>query len=114
MLETRIAHTLPQSLEHLCEFLASLSTFRDENGRKFEQLTNREIEILEKVAFGRTNQETADELGISLGTVQKHRSTIKRKLEIGNSFDYVTYAMAFGLMDELYQKLSNQTAEGRS
>lgn len=45
-------------------------------------LTHREQEVLQLVATGRSNQETADELGLSVRTVQKHLERAFRKLGV--------------------------------
>ena len=46
------------------------------------QLTGRERQVLVGVAAGRTNKEIAQELGISHRTVESHRESLMRKLEV--------------------------------
>jgi len=46
------------------------------------QLTGRERQVLIGVAAGRTNKEIAQELGISHRTVESHRESLMRKLEV--------------------------------
>lgn len=49
-----------------------------------EMLTRREIEVLRLMADGRTNQQIADELVISPGTVKSHVKRVLRKLNATN------------------------------
>jgi DNA-binding CsgD family transcriptional regulator len=50
--------------------------------RSVSPLTVRERTIVELIADGRTNKETARILGISLKTVEAHRSSIMEKLQL--------------------------------
>jgi DNA-binding CsgD family transcriptional regulator len=43
------------------------------------------LEVARLVAQGKTSQQIADELGITLDTVEKHRENINRKLKIKNA-----------------------------
>lgn len=55
-----------------------------------EVLTNREMEILELVAQGRTNAAIAAQLVISEGTVKQHVKHVLRKLRVGNRTEAVS------------------------
>lgn len=48
----------------------------------FQELTPRELDVLEKVALGRSNKQISDELSISLSTVKIHVSNILQKLGV--------------------------------
>jgi len=56
-------------------------------------LTNREREVLQLIAEGYTNKLIARFLKVSLKTVETHRATIMRKLELGSVADLVRYAI---------------------
>jgi DNA-binding CsgD family transcriptional regulator len=60
-------------------------------------LTNREIEVLSLIARSRSNQEIAEELGISLNTVERHVANIYRKLNIRGRVHATAYALQHGL-----------------
>jgi len=45
-------------------------------------LSPREHQVVERIASGKSNREIADEPGLSTRTIQKHRSSIVRKLDI--------------------------------
>ncbi|MEM7127461.1 MAG: response regulator transcription factor [Chloroflexota bacterium] len=62
-----------------------------------EPLTEREIEVLIKVARGLSNQEIADSLVISERTVRTHVSNILSKLHLANRTQAALYALKEGL-----------------
>ncbi|MEY4484316.1 MAG: hypothetical protein RL693_1768, partial [Verrucomicrobiota bacterium] len=49
-------------------------------GQESTPLTSREMEVLQLIAEGKTNKETANELNISIKTVEKHRQKVMEKL----------------------------------
>jgi DNA-binding NarL/FixJ family response regulator len=61
-------------------------------------LTPREIEVLKLVAAGRTNQEIADILVISIKTVQAHRANLMEKLGLHDVTHLVRFAIHHGLI----------------
>jgi DNA-binding NarL/FixJ family response regulator len=60
-------------------------------------LTSRERDVLVRVARGRTNRETAAELGISVRTVETHRDSLMRKLGIHTVAELTRFALENGL-----------------
>jgi DNA-binding NarL/FixJ family response regulator len=58
----------------------------------FDQLTPRECEILQLLSETKTNQDIADMLGISIKTVEKHRSNMMRKLDIHHVAALIRFA----------------------
>ncbi len=65
----------------------------EEFGAKDVVLTTRELEILKFVAGGKKNSEIADMLGISVRTVEAHRASIMRKLNLHSIASLVRYAI---------------------
>jgi len=63
-----------------------------------EQLTSRELEVLEMLAAGRSNQAIASELVITLDTVKKHVSHVLGKLGAANRTEAVTRARDLGVI----------------
>lgn len=55
-------------------------------------LSEREIEVARTIAKGRTNQEIADALFISLGTVKSHLTSIQNKLGVRNRVEIAAWA----------------------
>jgi DNA-binding NarL/FixJ family response regulator len=64
----------------------------------YETLTHREREILKLIAEGYKNKEIADELCISVKTVEKHRANIMEKLGLHNVQALTTFAIEKGLV----------------
>jgi len=59
----------------------------------YELLTNREREILQLLAEGRTNKEVANMLNLSLYTVETHRTHILQKLNLHSVPELILYAV---------------------
>jgi DNA-binding NarL/FixJ family response regulator len=64
-----------------------------------DQLTGREREVLLGVVRGRTNKEIAAELGISHRTVETHRESLMRKLQIRTVAELTRFALGAGIME---------------
>jgi DNA-binding NarL/FixJ family response regulator len=65
----------------------------------FSPLSDREIEVLERIAQGGSNKDIADALGISTQTVKNHISSILRKLSLNDRTQAVLYALRRGWID---------------
>jgi DNA-binding NarL/FixJ family response regulator len=65
-----------------------------------DQLTGREREVLLGIVRGRTNKEMAAELGISHRTVETHRESLMRKLQIRTVAELTRFALAAGITGE--------------
>ena len=63
-----------------------------------EELTPRETEVLRLVAQGYTSQQIADQLSISVNTVETHRAHVMEKLGLRGRAQLVRYAIARGLL----------------
>lgn len=71
--------------------------------RKPVQLTSREMEVLQLVAEGKANKETAAELGIGMKTVEKHREHLMQKLDIHDTAGLTRYAISAGIIENSVQ-----------
>jgi DNA-binding NarL/FixJ family response regulator len=63
------------------------------------RLTERELQVLEKVAEGMSNREVAGVLGISENTVKNHVRNILEKLHLHSRMEAVLYAVRENLLD---------------
>jgi two-component system response regulator NreC len=63
-----------------------------------DPLTQREREVLQLVAEGKTTKEIAQVLGVSAKTAESHRTRIMRKLEIHDTAGLVRYAIRRGVI----------------
>ena len=66
-------------------------------------LTSRETEVLQLVAEGKANKETADLLNISIKTVEKHRQRLMEKLNLHDTASLTRYAIAAGVIESSVQ-----------
>lgn len=62
------------------------------------RLSAREREVLQFVAFGMTNQEVADRLGVGVKSIESYRARVNDKLGFRNKHELVRYAVTIGLM----------------
>ncbi len=72
-------------------------------GQKIAQLTSREMEVLQLIAEGKANKETAHELGIGIKTVEKHREHLMLKLDIHDTAGLTRYAIGAGIIESSIQ-----------
>ena len=56
-------------------------------------LSEREVEVLRMIALGHTNAEIAEQLYLSVRTVESHRAHIQQKLRLGSRSELVRYAL---------------------
>ena len=63
-----------------------------------EPLTNRETDVLRRIAAGKSNQRIAHDLVVTLDTVKKHVSHVLDKLGAANRTEAVTRARQLGLI----------------
>lgn len=63
------------------------------------RLTERELEVIQLLASGRSNKEAAADLGISPRTIESHRSRIMRRLELHSFSDLVRFAVRERLVE---------------
>ena len=64
-----------------------------------DDLSVRELEILRLIALGHTNAEIAEQLVISVRTVESHRAHIQQKLRVSKRSELVRYALERGMLD---------------
>ena len=67
----------------------------------FRDLSERELDVLNVVAKGKTNAEIAESLNLSERTVGNYVSTILQKLHLTNRIELATYAVEHHLSDRL-------------
>ena len=62
-------------------------------------LSDREVEVLRLIALGHTNNEIAEQLCLSVRTIESHRAHIQQKLGVSTRSELVRYALAHDLID---------------
>jgi two-component system, NarL family, response regulator NreC len=63
-----------------------------------DDLSEREVEVLRLIALGHTNAEIAEQLYLSVRTVETHRAHIQQKLRVSSRAELVRYALQRGLV----------------
>jgi two-component system response regulator NreC len=71
----------------------------DQAQSRYDSLTLREKEVFRLAAEGKTTRQIADMLRLSARTIEKHRASMMRKLELQNLFELIKYAIRQGLID---------------
>jgi DNA-binding NarL/FixJ family response regulator len=80
--------------------LRQLTPARDPATEAGNQLSERELDIARNIARGRTNQEVAAELFISLSTVKTHITRIQNKLGVRNRVEIAAWSWENRIMDQ--------------
>jgi two-component system response regulator NreC len=89
--------------EHMKVLLEVRSTQRDQAEPLSEpkpSLSRRERQVLKLIALGYTNKQAADELELSIKTVETYRARLMSKLELQSRAELVRYAMQKGMLDD--------------
>lgn len=69
-------------------------------GPGLDVLTARELDVLKGIAAGQSNKQIAAQLGISRRTVESHRESLMRKLDIRTVAGLTRFALDAGLLDD--------------
>jgi two-component system, NarL family, response regulator NreC len=70
-----------------------------DDARQADELSERERDVLRLIALGYTNAEVAEQLYISIRTVESHRAHIQQKLRLSSRAELVRYALERGLVE---------------
>lgn len=84
---TRMAGALMERLSNLARMFAAVENKMDGDAR----LTSRELEVLQCIGQGLTNQEIAARLVVEVGTVKNHVHSILEKLNVSNRDEAASY-----------------------
>ncbi len=69
------------------------------DGQDGDELSERERDVLRLIALGHTNAEVAEQLYISIRTVESHRAHIQQKLRVSSRAELVRYALQHGMVE---------------
>jgi DNA-binding NarL/FixJ family response regulator len=94
--EPKVASRLLSQFRNLPQ---DVSAVPDADFPLFTPLSDREIEVLERIAAGGSNREIAEALHISTQTVKNHISSILRKLSLNDRTQAVLYALRRGWIE---------------
>lgn len=77
---------------------ALMSSWTMEEPERIDDLTEREMQVLEQMAEGKTNKEIGYALGISQKTVEKHLESVYTKLKVNSRVEAAVLAVEKGLV----------------
>lgn len=77
-----------------------------------ERLTDREFEIFQRIGQGQGTRQIANELKLSVKTVDTHRAHLKEKLNLSNGSALVHYAVSWYVTRQTQSKSSSPLAQG--
>lgn len=80
--------------------MADLQKNTPDSINAYTSLTERELEVLQIIAQGKSNQEIADALVVSIKTVKSHVSNILRKLHLADRTQAAVFAWREGMMED--------------
>jgi LuxR family maltose regulon positive regulatory protein len=87
-----------QKLLDACSPSSAAGSAGPQPGGLVEPLSGRELEVLDLMALGRTNQEIAGQLIVAPGTIKAHAAAIYRKLDVANRTEAVARARQLGIL----------------
>jgi DNA-binding NarL/FixJ family response regulator len=99
--KTYLCPSISKRMNHHADRSRERGELRTKKGAP--QLTPREREVLQLVAEGKANKETAEELHVSIKTVEKHRQSLMEKLNIHDTAGLTRYAIATGVIESSVQ-----------
>ncbi len=91
--ETELREIVSRMFEQANDNLQKFTAQR-EHEAMLGRLTAREQQVLERIVAGRLNKQIADDLGISIKTVEAHRANIMEKLQVTTVADLMKVALA--------------------
>jgi DNA-binding NarL/FixJ family response regulator len=91
--------TYPSERRHQCNGLRIPTSRLGRPRVERPRLTSRELEVLQLIAEGKANKQTAAELGIGIKTVEKHREHLMEKLDIHDTAGLTRYAISAGIIE---------------
>jgi len=93
--EAALLDLVDRMLDHARETYADLQQAASRDAL-LSKLTGRESQVLERIVAGRLNKQIADDLGISIKTVEAHRANIMEKLSANTVADLLKIAIGPG------------------
>jgi DNA-binding NarL/FixJ family response regulator len=94
---------LYQKLPYYSEKVLKIITTNPENNKlinsELSQISSREIEVLKLIAMEFSTNEIADKLFVSVNTIESHRKSLMKKLDVKNVVGLIKFAMRHKLVD---------------
>jgi DNA-binding NarL/FixJ family response regulator len=107
VLKSQVANDLVHAIHEVCRgsvYLspsisrAVVSAYLSKSDLPADPLSARERQVLQLVGEGRSSKDVAEQLGVSVKTVESHRARLMRKLDLHETAGLVRYAIRRGLI----------------
>jgi DNA-binding NarL/FixJ family response regulator len=89
----------PSISRRVVEDYISMKRVKSSEENLYAKLSNREREVFQMMAEGRSSREISDTLCVSMSTVKTHRANIMNKLEIENLSQLIQFAIELGIVE---------------
>ena len=89
----------PSISRRVVEDYISMKRVKSSEENLYAKLSDREREVFQMIAEGRSTREISDTLCVSMSTVKTHRANIMNKLEIENLSQLIQFAIELGIVD---------------
>lgn len=89
----------PSISRRVVEDYISMKRVKSSEETLYAKLSDREREVFQMMAEGRSTREISDTLCVSMSTVKTHRANIMNKLEIENLSELIQFAMELGIVE---------------
>jgi DNA-binding NarL/FixJ family response regulator len=93
---------LYQKLPYYSEKVLKIITANHDNkliNSELSQISSREIDVLKLIAMEFSTNEIADKLFVSVNTIESHRKSLMKKLDVKNVVGLIKFAMRHKLVD---------------
>jgi DNA-binding NarL/FixJ family response regulator len=87
------------SQEVVDKLLRGVDSDRASSDERYSLLSPREQQIMRLLCEGNTSREIANSLGLSLKTVENHKTNLMKKLDVHSKLELVRYAARLGVID---------------
>jgi DNA-binding NarL/FixJ family response regulator len=95
----KLYQKLPYYSEKVLKIITTNSDNKGLNDSELAQISTREIEVLKLIAMEYSTNEIADKLFVSVNTIESHRKSLMKKLDVKNVVGLIKFAMRHKLVD---------------
>jgi DNA-binding NarL/FixJ family response regulator len=95
----KLYQKLPYYSEKVLKIITASADSKGLNNSELAQISAREIEVLKLIAMEYSTNEIADKLFVSVNTIESHRKSLMKKLDVKNVVGLIKFAMRHKLVD---------------
>ena len=95
----KLYQKLPYYSEKVLKIITTNHASNNLINNELSQISSREIEVLKLIAMEYSTNEVADKLFVSVNTIESHRKSLMKKLDVKNVVGLIKFAMRHKLVD---------------